>query len=39
MNYFTSKLEIKPQHFTQVCKNPSYYFTSKLEIKPQHQKH
>ena len=35
MDYFTSKLEIKPQLSFAICHISFNYFTSKLEIKPQ----
>ena len=34
-DYFTSKIEIKPQQIAQVYPLHKYYFTSKIEIKPQ----
>ena len=34
-DYFTSKIEIKPQLSTRVRKSAPHYFTSKIEIKPQ----
>ena len=39
INYFTSKIEIKPQldGFYELI--VGYYFTSKIEIKPQHWWH
>ena len=35
LDYFTSKIEIKPQLFLSVKYCHFYYFTSKIEIKPQ----
>ena len=34
-DYFTSKIEIKPQHDFVDGKDTGNYFTSKIEIKPQ----
>ena len=34
-NYFTSKIEIKPQPFGRGSLQSFNYFTSKIEIKPQ----
>ena len=36
-DYFTSKLEIKPQPRMALYLGRIHYFTSKLEIKPQRQ--
>ena len=34
-NYYTTKLEIKPQHVLDCAADVVYYYTTKLEIKPQ----
>ena len=34
-DYFTSKIEIKPQLTLRIADSERHYFTSKIEIKPQ----